>query len=248
MRRRDDYIFKSSEPVPRTPINVLSVELLENIFATLSMLDLLRIRRVCKHWREVVRSSPNLQRATFHGFVPSGPLSPEQLSRFVCNNAGNIRTSFDNRALAMSAPSSSVTSLINSEKEGKELSIEIERLAPTVRFNPLFPSQGNILRTRTKQFREPVTSSSSWLDMYLTQPPCNYAVATVYHKQSSPGSFRRWARRDADTGICVIAISRPEGVRARDVLKAARESKIEMKKWQRIDIHVPGVVHEQTEA
>ncbi|CAK4031095.1 hypothetical protein AC578_394 [Lecanosticta acicola] len=228
------------------PINELSVELLESIFAYLSMLELLRIRRVSKYWQEVIRCSSQLSRKTFHGFVPSDALSPEELTRFVCDNARNGRSSLDRQGIAMSVPSSSVTSLIDSEKPCPELSVEPTKLAPAVRFNPVFPSQGNIMRTRTKQFREPLTSSSSWLDMYLTQPPCNYAIATVYHKQGSPNFFRRWARRDADTGTCIVEVMRPQGVRARDVLeaaKAAQDSKIEIKKWRRIDIYIPGVFH-----
>lgn len=176
----------------------------------------------------------------FMGFVPSTELSRTQLSAFVHDNKNDSGSSHNRQK--------SQSSLNQKEKLGDRLSA-VDALAkpisgPVVLFNPIFPSEGDVIRMKTTQFRTKLSSTESWLDMYLTQMPCSQVEATVYWKQSSAIGFRMFGRRASDdTATCVVNVPNPRGVRARDVLSAARDCQsCDIKKWQRIDIRVPGVL------
>ena len=205
-------------------IQDLPAELLESILQYLPMQDLLLDQRVSRYWRDIIQSSPQLRRQTFLGFVSAGHVTDNELSRFVCNNKTPVAS------ICESSASSDSSSLSSSQTSNSSM----------VHFNPVFPSQGDIIRTRTSQFREKPESNKSWLEMYLTQPPCRFAEATVYYTKSK--GFMVWDRRSSDTEVCTVQIVRPCGVRARDVLETVRQLPVgKAKKWQRIDIRVPGV-------
>lgn len=176
----------------------------------------------------------------FLGFVPSTTRPTTELSTFVYDNKDDFGA-FDERK-------TSQASLNEKEDYSDDLDV-VGALAkpisgPVVWFNPIFPSEGDVIRLKTQQFRTKLSSTESWLDMYLTQVPCSQVEATVYWKQSSAIGFRMFGRRASDdTVTCVVKVSNSRGVRARDVLSAARACQAcDIKKWQRIDIRVPGVV------
>lgn len=221
-------------------IHSLPAELLEYILQNLSMKDLLLDQSVCRQWRQIIRRSPHLQRIMFLGFVPSTRLSTIELARFVHDNKNASGTTEQKRK--------SQANLDEKEQDRDERKV-VQTLVkplsgPAVSFNPIFPSEGDVIRMKTAQFRTKLSSTESWLDMYLTQTPCSQVEATVYWKQSSASGFRMFGRRASDdTATCVIKVVQPKGVRARHVLSAARACQVcDMKKWQRIDIRVPGVV------
>lgn len=216
-------------------IEFLSVELVENILVFLPMHDLYLVRRVCKIWGDIIAESPQLQRRMF---LPNRCHS-RQLSLVVHNNidsATESRTSSKNQALGTFVEEKSGTTSIHIREPKSRNHI--------VHFNPVFPSERGLMRTRTKQFREPPESCSSWLEMYLTQPPCDYAEMSIYFKPRSPKSFIGWLeKRKSDTAQCIAKVRRPQGVRARDVFEEARKLNIgDVRKWQRIDIWFPGTV------
>jgi hypothetical protein len=114
-----------------------------------------------------------------------------------------------------------------------------------VLFNPIFPSEENTIRFLTSQFQEKESSKASWLDMYLTQPPCTYVHVTVYYtKQLRRSMMTGWRIKSSGTGIYLVEVRREGGVRARDVLEDARRCTPakDVVQWHRIDMFVPGVV------
>lgn len=220
-------------------IQSLPAELLDSILQNLSMQDLLLDQRVCKQWHQVIKQSPRLQRNIFLGFVPSRELSEAELSRFVHDNTRTPRPSSSRQYGQVKLEAKQ-----GQGKEGHATSpASTHSSGPIVNFNQVFPSEGDVIRMMTMQFRTKPQSGDSWLDMYLTQPPCSQAEATVYFKRSSGSGFRIFGRK-SDTATCVVRVVKANGVRARDILEAARESPAsKTEKWQRIDICVPGVVH-----
>ncbi|KAF2165124.1 hypothetical protein M409DRAFT_24512 [Zasmidium cellare ATCC 36951] len=221
-------------------ISSLPAELLGYILEHLSMKDLLLDQRVCRQWRQVIKQSPHLQRLMFLGFVPSTRLSPTELSRFVHDNK---------HASGPSTEKQKSQASLNEKEHLDEDQDAVDNPAkspsgPVVSFNPVFPSEGEVIRMRTMQFRAKLSSAESWLNMYLTQMPCSHVEATVYWKRSSASGFRIFGRKTSDdTATCLVNVEKANGVRARDVLSAARDCQVcDIKKWQRIDIRVPGIV------
>lgn len=221
-------------------INSVPAELLEYILQHLSMKDLLLDQRVCRQWRQLIRRSPLLQRIMFLGFVPSKRQPTTKLSAFVHDNKNDSGPCQNRKKSQASLNEKEVSS---DDLEAVDALVK-PYSGPVVMFNPIFPSEGDVIRMKTTQLRTKLSSTESWLDMYLTQMPCSEVEATVYWKQSSATGFQMFGRRAADdTATCVVKVSNPRGTRARDVLSAARACQVrDIKKWQRIDIRVPGVV------
>lgn len=221
-------------------INSLPAELLEYVLQNLCMKDLLLDQRVCRQWRQVIKRSPHLRRIMFLGFVPSTWLSTTELSRFVHDN-DNASSPPDERRRSQAS--------LNEKEQDDDGRDAVHKLVkplsgPAVLFNPVFPSEEDVIRMSTTQFRTKLSTADSWLDMYLTQMPCSQVEATIYWKRSPASGFRIFGRRTSDdTATCVVKVLKPDGVRAKDVLSAARACQVcDFKKWQRIDIRVPGVV------
>ncbi|KAK4632360.1 hypothetical protein CLAFUR4_02831 [Fulvia fulva] len=206
-------------------IHDLPSELLESILQYLPMRDVLLNQRVSIHWRDLIQTSPQLRRQTFLGFVPVKKVTNNNLSSFVCNHKSPA-ASFCGSSITSENPVSTTSSKASTSS--------------LVHFNPVFPAEGDIIRMRTSQFRGKPESTKSWLDMYLTQPPCRLAEATVYYTKSR--GLIAWGRRSSDTEVRAVQVVRSCGVRARDVLETVRRLSVgSTKKWQRIDIRVPGV-------
>lgn len=219
-----------------------TVELLESILLHLDMLELLRAQKVCKHWRDVLRKSPELQRRTFRGFVPQ----TGDLSKFVHNNIVQMEgpIPLPDPAMVLRAAKRQLGLAIDATKDS-------DRSELTALFNPVFASVGNVIRLKTAQFRTPVETHQSWLDMYLTQPPTSCVHITLYYTSTQTYYrkilFRVSRRTHKTTATYNIVLKRAEGIRARDVLTELTKTVLhggDSNDWQRIDIQVPGVVRD----
>lgn len=211
------------------------VELLEIVLMHLEMKDLLRIQRVSQQWRTVITTSPNLLRRMFLGFVPkTGKLS---------------QSVYDNNSKPESACHAPITSkgvpgrhLLNGTSDVRPA---FDQSPQHIQFNPVFPSDGRIVRLRTAQFRAKLDCKESWLDMFFTQDPCTEMQVGLYFIRK-----REWMsrfgliRRSDEPVVLTMMVRRDTGVRARDILESLRRACSEdVQRWQRIDICAPGAAN-----
>lgn len=224
-----------------------AVELLESILLPLDMRELLRIQRVSRRWQAVIQQSPSLQRKMFLGLVPQ----TGDLSRFVYDNSHPQADSAATAPHLMTkgVPGREIFSIRNPSTASlgvlPEASGEDEAESKQLNFNPVFPSEDQTIRMQTSQFRVKSDARESWLDMYLTQMPCNEAHVGLYFIRKREWTSRfGLVRRSDEPVVLQISIRRHEGVRARDVLETLRSScgAEDVRRWQRIDIRIPGVV------
>lgn len=221
-----------------------AVELLEMILLHLEMRDLLRIQRVSKHWKAVLKNSPSLQRKMFLGFVPK---STRDFSQFVYNNSGHRDPATEAPHLITKGVPGRDILATTSHPSTASLGILPEALDEGLKqlhFNPVFPSEGQIIRLRTSQFRVKSESPESWLDMYFTQMPCREVHVGLYFIRKREWTSRFGLLRRSDEPVVLqVSIRRDAGVKAREVLETLRGScgAEDVRRWQRIDIRVPGV-------
>ncbi|KXT05894.1 hypothetical protein AC578_394 [Pseudocercospora eumusae] len=219
-----------------------SVELLESILLHMDMLELLRVQRVCRHWRDVLQRSPQLQRRTFLGFVPrTGDLSKFVYSNFVAME-GSVTLPGPSPAEPLICGAPRITSARNMLDPTKKRAVH---------FNPVFPSLDNVIRLSTAQFRTPLESRQSWFDMFLTRPPTSCVHITLYYTFNRTYCrkilFHVSRRAHKTTATYNLVLKRAEGIRARDVLTELKKTALQgadSNDWQRIDIQIPGVARD----
>ena len=221
-----------------------AVELLETVLLNLEMRELLRIQRVSRHWQALIQTSPSLQRKMFLGFVPQ----TGDLSRFVYDNSHPPADSATTapHLIVKGVPGRDIFSITNPSTASLGVLPEApdEPLKQVV-FNSVFPSEGQTIRMQTSQFRVKSDARESWLDMYLTQMPCNEAHVGLYFIRKREWTSRfGLVRRSDEPVVLQVSVRREEGVKARDVLETLRSScgAEDVRRWQRIDIRIPGVV------
>jgi hypothetical protein len=212
-----------------------TTELLEIVLLHLSLKDIFCVQRVCRAWREAILYSPQLQQLTFLG---RGPRQLPRTKTVRNNSVYDERNA--TREERMKSDAMPVSVRLNDGTTRAKPVIYTE-----VAFNPVFPSEENVIRFLTTQLQTTQYSNPSWLDMYLTQPPCSYVYVTVYYTKQRPRSmFTGWRIKSSPTGKYLVEVRREDGVKARDILAEARRcsSAKDVVQWHRIDMFVPGVV------